>query len=161
MPPPTTYDEDEFASYMLLELGDVGRALALSIAPTVSGDHGHLTEPLNDVMLDLGIDDISEVAGPLAIRRLRALGAVHAWRYASKAAAARYDMKDGSTTLNRSQYKPMIDKNLAAAERIASGLGVLANGNQVQVSIGRVRYPQDPYRPVDLSAEGLRIQGES
>lgn len=152
---PTSYDEDELATYMLAELDVVGRVLAVSVAPTAAGDHGDLSETVNDVLLDLG-RDLSTVTTEALIKQLRALAAVHAWRFAKKRAASRYDMKDGTTTLNRSQWQPMIEKNLAQAERIAAAVGALPSGAAgVRVHIARVRYPHDPYRPIDLSSSGL------
>lgn len=152
---PTSYDEDALAAYMLAELDDVGRAFNISITASATGDHGVLTEAVNDVLLDLGIDDPSTVVGTVAIQRLRAVAAVHAWRFAKKRAASRYDFSDGSTKLSRSQLQPMIEKSLAQAERIAAALGVPTSGaGVVRASIGRVRYPQNPYQTTDPLVRG-------
>lgn len=156
MPPPTSYTEDELASFMLAELGDVGADLGIKADETALGTFGDMTEPVNDVLLDYGTDDISTVTSSYAIRGLRALGSVHAWRLAQKRAAARYDMADGSQNLKRSQLFGQIAKQLQIAEGTAAALGVGAPGSTLVVKVGTIRYTQDPYAPIDESADAIQ-----
>jgi len=155
MPAPTSYSEDDLAAYMLQELGDVGQDLALSATANATGDLGDFTEPVNDVLLDFGTDDITTISGSADIRGLRALAAVHAWRLARKRAAARYDQADGTQSLKRSQVFGMIDKNLSLAEDIAAALGYGSPASQLVIKVGHIHYVQDPYLPIDESPAGL------
>lgn len=155
MPAPASYTEAQLAVYMLAELGDVGADLGLSTDTSGSLLYGDLTEPVNDVLLDYGTDDIASISGTENIRGLRALGAVHAWRLAQKRAAARYDVADGTQNLKRSQVFGAINKQLAAAESIAAALGYGAAGGKLVVKVGAVRYVEDPFLPIDESPTGL------
>lgn len=147
MATPTSYTEDDLAAYMLGELGDVGADLTLSAAASATkGDLGDFTEPVNDVLLDYGRQDVTAITGEANIAKLRALGKVHAWRLARKRAAARYNFSDGTQRLERAAVFSMIDKELAAAEGIAAELGATASGRLV-VKVGTMRYAQDPYAP--------------
>lgn len=147
MPAPTAYTEDALAAYMLQELGDVGDDLGIST--------GGLAEPVNDVLLDYGTDDISTITGVKNIHGLRALAAVHAWRVAFKNATARYDMADGTQNLKRSQVLAGIAKQLLMAESVACTLGYGPAGSGLKITVERVNYVQDPYLPIDESPTGL------
>lgn len=154
MAAPTVYQEDELAAYMLGELGDVATVLRITATAGVKGDYGDLSEPLNNVLLALGVTDVTTLTGADNIRKLRALGAVEAWRLAKKRAAAAYDFKDGSTSLSRSQLQPMISQSLGMAEAEASSLGVLPTGTGVKVKVGTVKYRNDPYANVQATSTG-------
>lgn len=157
MATPTVYDEDALAAFMLNELDDTARVLGITASPDVTGDFGPLTEPVNNVLFDLGTDDLATFTSRKQLRQVRAVAAVHAWRFAAKRAATRYDMQDGTTKLTRSQLQSQITKNLSQAELTAAALGVLISGKAPQVRIGRLRFPQDPYRPIDESPTGLNL----
>lgn len=156
MPIPVSYSEDELAAFMLAELGDVGADLGLSTAEDdVKGPLGDFTEPVNDVLLDYGTDDIASIEGTTNIKTLRAIGAVHAWRLAQKRAAARYDMTDGTQRLNRGQVFAAIQKQLQQAERIAGALGATSTASRLVVKVGRMQYAEDPYQPIDESTDAV------
>lgn len=149
MPAPTAYTEDDLAAFMLNTLGPMATTLGITATPSLIGDFGPMTEPVNDVLLDYGTADIATITTVAGITKLRALAKVHAWRLAKEWATSRYNMSDGSLRLDRGQLLTNIEKALAEAKAEAAVVGAKAT---LVVKTGRVRWTQDPYAPVDLEA---------
>jgi hypothetical protein len=137
--PPTGYTEQALADYMHQELSHVGEDLGLS--PT----EGSYTEAVNDTLLALGIEDIAEVSGAAAIVRLRTVAKVYAWKRAIAAAAALYDMSDGTQTLKRSQILSHAKDALASAEAEAAPVLAEAGLGALVATVTRLTYTRDPY----------------
>lgn len=133
-PIPVSYSEETLAAYMLAVLADVGSVLGF--------DGDEFDEAINDTLLAYGEDDIADATD---IAKLRALARVEAWKLALIAAAARYDVSDGTQSLKRSQILSQIKSALAVAVDDASAY----TGDDSNV-VGRatVVYADDPYQRV-------------
>jgi hypothetical protein len=79
---------------------------------TVAG--GDYDEPLNDVLLGLGLDDAS---GATNVRLLRAAAKVAVWRAALGALAVHVDETTDEDSFRSSQMHDMARRNLALAEQ--------------------------------------------
>lgn len=139
MPVPTTMDEQDVADFMHRELSDVATALGFTATSL-----GSYEDAVYDVALAL---DVEDVADETDMAKLRAFAKVAAWKRALSAAAARYDMSDGTQALKRSQLVASIKDALATAETEASQYAAALAGYEVGVL--RVTRTDDPYRQLD------------
>ena len=139
MPSPTAYNETELAAFVVAELSDVGKALSWS-ADTVQ-----VTEAVNDVMLILGLDDLTEAT---SIRAVRATARVAGWRAAAKATAAQFTFsRENGVKYDRSDLQKMALQALSVAEAEAAEL-IEDDGGGINpgVKVGSMR-TYDPYSP--------------
>jgi hypothetical protein len=137
MPLPAVYTEVTLATFMDQELGEVADVLgwALAAGPTV----GSYAEMVNDVLVLLGVIDLSTVA----VSEARAAARVVAWGQAVKALAARIDLATGGgTSITRSQYQIQAKVALAQAEMEARALGL---DPMYVATIDRLDHVNDPY----------------
>jgi hypothetical protein len=135
MAPPTAYTEAELKTYLVAVLSEVATVLGWTTATT------QLAEAVNDTLLAYDTSDISTVSGATNIAKLRALGAVMAWRAAVNALGARYDFAEADADQKRSQLHAQAKANLALAESYAAEWGVGALVAHVQT----IQHVDDPY----------------
>jgi hypothetical protein len=105
---PTSYTDQELKEFMHSVAAGVAAVLEWSVA---SGDYD---EPLNDVLLGLGLDDAS---GATNVRLLRAAAKVAVWRAALAGLAAHVDETTDEDSFRSSQMHEMARRNLALAEQ--------------------------------------------
>lgn len=141
---PAVYTEKTLADYMEAVLGDIGKTLDLTSGVN---DAGSFEEPVNEVLLQLGVNDLSGVTGSSAIRELRARARVEAWKMALGSLAARYNFAADGASFNRSEM------HKAATQALAVALQDLLPYDDQYVVVRRSGRPvQDPYTiiPDDL-----------
>lgn len=132
---PVAYTENELAEYMETVLADLGEDLGLSASA------GDFSESVIDTLLDYGVTAITEISGAKAVRKLRALARVNAWRLAVARCAPHYDFKDGDQSLTRSQLQDQAQEALSIAQADA-----LVYDTRYRVGVDRVAHVHDPYQ---------------
>lgn len=134
---PVAYTEVTLAQFMHSELGVVAGVLKISAPST---DAGSYQEPVNEVMLELGVTDL-EMAPD--IRKVRALARREAWRMAVNGLAVKYDFKEGGDQYDRSQMHDQASKSLERAESDCLNLGIGLESYTVEITSTAPKY--DPY----------------
>lgn len=135
MPVPTSYTELALAQYMHDQLG--GIADVLGYARPVSFPDSY-QEVVNEVLLELGVADISAVTD---MRKLRVMARLYAWKKAAAALSSKYDFSTDGESYHRSQ---MHQQALKAVEDIMSeclALGLYGYSVEFQ----ELDYRNDPY----------------
>lgn len=135
MPIPETYTEEELAEYMHETLRAVAGVLGWSVAG------GSYTEPVNETLVAYGQPDISQITGLEAIRKLRTLARVEAWRAVVSETVADYDYQADGGNFHRSQAHAHAKAMLYQAEQDA-----LAFSPVYRVIVNRVDHKHDPYQ---------------
>jgi hypothetical protein len=105
---PSSYTDTTLKNFMHTTVAGVAAVLEWSVA---GGDYD---EPLNDVLLGLGLDDAS---GATNVRLLRAAAKVAVWRAALAGLAAHVDETTDEDSFKSSQMHEMARRNLALAEQ--------------------------------------------
>jgi hypothetical protein len=105
---PSSYTDTTLKNFMHTTVAGVAAVLEWSVA---GGDYD---EPLNDVLLGLGLDDAS---GATNVRLLRAAAKVAVWRAALGALASHVDETTDEDSFKSSQMHDMARRNLALAEQ--------------------------------------------
>jgi hypothetical protein len=105
---PSSYTDTTLKEYMHTTVAGVAAVLEWTVAG------GSYDEPLNDVLLGLGLDDAS---GATDVRLLRAAAKVAVWRAALGALAAHVDETTDEDSFRSSQMHEMARRNLAQAEQ--------------------------------------------
>jgi hypothetical protein len=105
---PSSYTDTTLKEYMHTTVAGVAAVLEWSVAG------GSYDEPLNDVLLGLGLDDAS---GATNVRLLRAAAKVAVWRAALGALAAHVDETTDEDSFRSSQMHEMARRNLDLAEQ--------------------------------------------
>lgn len=131
---PTAYTEATLATMMHTVLSDVAADLGFV-------DPDSYSEPIIDVELALGVDDVADETD---IAKIRAFARVAAFKHAITAASARYDSADGTQSLKRSQMAAQLREALTLAEAEAAAFP--AANTSYEVTVSRVDRPLDPYR---------------
>ena len=152
MPLPTSYTEDQFKSYIFSRAQDMSKVLGWTVAG------GSFDEIVNDTLLFLKLDDLSEVNSSAGVEKLRAAGMVFFWRAAIDALPTRYDFSSAGGTVSRSQMMRNAQAALTLAESRATDLGL--NMNVPVVKVGSIVFADDPYGPDKASIYPLREPGD-
>jgi hypothetical protein len=105
---PSSYTDTTLKEYMHTTVAGVAAVLEWTVA---GGDYD---EPLNDVLLGLGLDDAS---GTTNVRLLRTAAKVAVWRAALAGLAAHVDETTDEDSFRSSQMHDMARHNLALAEQ--------------------------------------------
>jgi hypothetical protein len=105
---PTSYTDQELKEFMHSVAAGVASVLQWSVAG------GSYDEPLNDVLLGLGLDDASDATD---VRLLRAAAKVAVWRAALGALVSHVDETMDEDSFRSSQMHDMARHNLALAEQ--------------------------------------------
>lgn len=130
MAAPTAYaTEDEFATYLHGVLGDddVARQLGWSVT---GGDYG---EAIDEALLRLGADAITEFSGRQEMRKLRAVGRRELWRLVAQRTAGNHDSEtEGGTTSYSQVHKQAVTMfKIADAEMVEVLAAADASGDRV------------------------------
>jgi hypothetical protein len=139
MPVPQSYTEQGLADFMAKEVAEVGLTLALS------STDGAYTESVYETLRALGVTDIADVTTTADVTSMLAIARVAAWQRALTAAAARYDMSDGTQNLKRSQIYSHIEKKLAQAQTDAAPYLTELGVGAAVATVTRLVYVRDPY----------------
>lgn len=134
MPVPTSYTEEQLATFMHGCLGDVATELGWSV------DGGSYSEAVTEALLAY---DVADIADATDMRKLRALARREAWRAAVASLAARYDFTADGASHHLSQIHAAAQAALAAAEADAARYDTA-----YQVTATPVHYG-DPYLPIE------------
>lgn len=137
MPPPTSYSEESLAEYIHQELGELPDRLGWSVAAS------SYTEVVNDILLALGVTDLTTWTGTSAIEQVRALARYRGWTQVVKALASKYQFATDFQTFQRQQMQAMALKSLALAERDCQDAGLEVSTWEVLVT--SLVDPHDPY----------------
>lgn len=139
---PTSYDATTLADYLVLVLGEIATILGWDASTP------QVAEAVTDTLLAYPVTDIADLTTPTQMQRVRALGAVMAWRAAVRSLSARYDVAEDTSRGDRSQAHKMALENLALAESYAGECGI----GLVRVERQPILYVDDPYSwvPEDL-----------
>jgi hypothetical protein len=105
---PTSYTDTTLKEYMHTTTAGVAAVLSWSVAG------GSYDEPLNDVLLRMGLSSASDAAD---VRLLRAAARVAVWQQALGALAAHVDETTDEDSFKSSQMHEMARRNLALAEQ--------------------------------------------
>jgi hypothetical protein len=105
---PSSYTDTTLKEYMHTTVAGVAAVLEWTVAS------GSYDEPLNDVLLGLGLDDAS---GATNVRLLRAAAKVAVWRAALGALASHVDETTDDDSFKSSQMHDMARRNLDLAEQ--------------------------------------------
>lgn len=132
MPAPNAYTEAQLAAYMQAVLGDIGVTLGWE------EDTAAFDEPINDVLLSYGVEDVADA---LDIAKLRTIARREAWRAAVGSLAAYYDFSSDQERFQRSQMLTGAHAALAQAEADCAQYGIGAFVAEV-IPVTRT---QDPY----------------
>lgn len=141
---PTFYTEETLKEYMHSLLNAAGYADALEW----SVEAGSYDEIVNDVLLALGVTDITTLTGTQNIKRVRVAARYYLWRGVSTFIASSYGggstrVGNASIDLGGDSIIRGIASELAAAEVDAMALGLVEG-----YKVGRftIRHRNDPYR---------------
>lgn len=137
---PATYTETDLATYIQ---NGVLKDLSSVLGWTTPSDY---TEAVNDALLMMDVDDISEVSGRANIMKLRVAAQVAAWRQVVAATTGDYDFAADGGRYTRSQVNEQARAALKLAEDQAMAYGLLAN---YKVVIDAVSHIHDPYEYVE------------
>lgn len=135
MPAPTSYTEEEFATYLHQSLGHTAEALGWS---TAGNDYDLIVE---ETLLAMGVSDIDEVTD---IRQIRALGQLHLWQAVANAVAGDYDFSADGASYSRSQLIQHAQQRLESARTAA-----MEWDPAYSAVVGEVTYHRDPYADHD------------
>lgn len=91
----TSYTEKTLADFLNTVLGPTASALGWSSGADDAGDY---EEPVNDILIAYGVQDVSEATD---IPKVRVLARWIAWRWAADALASRYNTVVGGESLAR------------------------------------------------------------
>jgi hypothetical protein len=105
---PSSYTDTTLKEYMHTTVAGVAAVLEWTVAG------GSYDEPLNDVLIGLGLDDASDATN---VRLLRAAAKVAVWRAALGALASHVDETTDEDSFKSSQMHEMARRNLALAEQ--------------------------------------------
>jgi hypothetical protein len=105
---PSSYTDTTLKEYMHVTVAGVAAVLEWTVAG------GSYDEPLNDVLIGLGLDDASDATN---VRLLRAAAKVAVWRAALGALASHVDETTDEDSFKSSQMHEMARRNLALAEQ--------------------------------------------
>jgi hypothetical protein len=123
---PSSYTEITLGQYVLNVLGQMAAYIGWT-------DAAHAGEVVNDILLELGVDDISTISGSENIRHLRAVARYHAWKTAAELTSGKYDFSTGdSGSFKRSQMHTMAQENAEKAR---------AEANEAALAAGSEAYP--------------------
>lgn len=141
MPAPTGYTEKSLAAFMLVELADVGAALAWRAdgAAFPGTTTPQLVEAVYDSQLMLATTDIANVIAD-DIPRLRAVARVNAWRAICKSLAARIRISTDGQSLDFAVLYQQARENLKVAR---AALASFAGDDDIIV--GTLKREIDPY----------------
>lgn len=131
---PSVYTETTLADYMHDVLKDVADLLGWSV---VNNDYD---EAINETLLSMGVDDISEVTGRENLRKMRSFARMHVWQTVVNATAGNYDFKADGGSFNRSQIH---EQALIALQ--VSQMEVLSFNDQYRVGLDHIDFKHDPY----------------
>lgn len=138
MAAPATYTEETLAIYMRDGvLKDLSAALGWTLVPD------DYQEGINEALLMMEVDSISEVSGRANIQKLRYAAQIAVWRQVVNATAGDYNFSADGGRYDRSQVHEMGTKNLDRAESDGMAFGLTPN---YQVEIDSVKYTHDPYQ---------------
>lgn len=130
MSAPTSYTEDELATYMVNITGDAATALGISVL-----DFG--AEPVDEALVRYGVSDIASATD---IKKLRALARIAAWEYLAANSAGKYNFSaDGGSYSRGSLHNHcVINLNHALAD-------ALPYMTEYYVEVVDVDHKNDPY----------------
>lgn len=137
----TAYSEDGFLTWLhdlLLVQGVLAGYLGWD------PDAGHYDQILEDTLLDLGVEAITEISGLAAVRRLRALGRVRLWETVLAALATDTDHTVDGGSFSLSQAVDQVERVLERAR--ADALPYL---DTYAADLVTVRDTVDPYQWAD------------
>lgn len=141
MPLPIAYTEETLGQYMHSELGQVAAVLKLE---NPVGDAGNYQEPINDVLLELGVVDIGSVSD---LRKVRVLAKLFAFQMAANKLATVYDVSADGESYHRSQIVDHVRNSITSILSECMAIGMFG----YSASIQNVEYLNDPYNyPKDV-----------
>lgn len=129
---PSSYTESALRDYMVTVTANVAGAIGWTAT--------EFTEPVNDVLVAYGVDNITDATD---IAKLRSLARVEAWRAVAGATVADYNFSADGGSYSRNQLHEQAVKALERAESEASANGYAATG-AMTIDLGGLKY-QDPY----------------
>lgn len=140
---PTTFTEAQFIAFARGELGDLSGALCMSNA-------GELVGPIEDTLLELGVDDLGDVSGKDAVRKARAFARVYLWRRAAAKTAGDFNFSADGGRYDREQVHQhcRMQATLAESEAAAYGFSGVARGY-----VDEIAQPFDPYVESNSASE--------
>jgi hypothetical protein len=115
MPIPSSYSEQELATYM--RDGVLQSTAGVLGLTTIE----QFDEAVNDALIAYGVSDVADATD---IPKLRAAAQLCAWRLAQTVAAGDYAYSADGASYQRGQVFEHITKMLAAAERTALAFGI-------------------------------------
>lgn len=139
MAAPSTYTETTLAEFMQDTLQDVATAMDWTATPD------DYQEAINETLLMMQVDAISEVTGRENIKKLRVYARVEVWRQVMAATSGDYDFAADGGNYKRSQVHEQAKANYAMALQDAMAYGL----DGYQVTIDAVQYIHDPYAYVE------------
>lgn len=138
MAAPTSYTEEALAIYMRDGvLKELSTALGWTLVPD------DYQEAINEALLMMEVDSISEVSGRSNIQKLRYAAQIAVWRQVISATTGDYNFAVDGERYDRSQVNEQAHKALALAESDAMAFGLMPN---YQVTIDNMKYIHDPYQ---------------
>lgn len=126
----TPYTATTLAEYMHTVLADSATALGWSVAA------GSYAEPVNEVTLACGVDDLSQVDD---VRKVRALARQEVWRQVMNTTALDYTYSDAGGSYNRQQLYEHARQSFLDAEQAARQYDP-----SYQLSAGTITWTDDP-----------------
>lgn len=139
---PDSYTDDTFRDYLhaQLNLGGFADDLGWSVAD------GQYTEILNDALALYGATDVTTISGVSALRALRIAGRLALWEAVAGATAHYRDSRtvDGAQSA-LSQVHAQAVAQLERARTDAAAVPLAGLSLYPPVTVGRVRYKDDPY----------------
>lgn len=147
MPAPASYTEETFATYLVSEvLGAVATDLEWT------NETGAVTNAVNETLLALNTDDISEFDSILLIRKLRAFGRREIWRQAAQFTAAEINvMADGAQAMLSQLHAQCKAMYAMEASNVSSNYGGDDGELESEAPVAVLRRRScacDPYTPV-------------
>ncbi|PKN85443.1 MAG: hypothetical protein CVU46_11060 [Chloroflexi bacterium HGW-Chloroflexi-8] len=141
MPLPVAYTEELLGQYMHSELGKVAEVLKLE---NPVGDAGAYQEAVNDVLLELGVQDIGSVSD---LRKVRILAKLFAFQMAANKLAAVYDVSADGESYHRSQMVDHVHKAITSILSECMAIGMFGYSASIQT----IEFLNDPYNyPKDM-----------
>lgn len=142
MPVPLSYTEGACATYLALELGDVGTVLGWS------PDHPQIQQAVQDTARLLGVTTVSVAPNAATVERL---GAVAVWRRAVKSLGARVTVTEDGQKFDQSDLQKMAQASLLLAESAAA-----ADLPEYQIRVDTLTYASgDPYAYAPIESRVL------